>query len=88
MLPRLSRGLDVNVHTFVLFCMQFMFTPSQVRFDACDGFEFTQEMSVFDMCKIGLYHCWVYDAQKEPDVAVAMGRRHYNEVEVEVEVYG
>jgi hypothetical protein len=51
-----------------------------VRFDACDGFEFTQELSVFDMCKIGLYHCWVYDAQSEPDVAVAVGRRHYNEV--------
>jgi hypothetical protein len=55
------------------------FTWIQVRFDACDGFEFTQEMCVFDMCKIGLYHCWVYDAQKEPDVAAAMGRRHYNE---------
>lgn len=35
---------------------------------------------MFDMCKIGLYHCWVYDAQSEPDVAVAVGRRHYNEV--------
>jgi hypothetical protein len=52
----------------------------QVRFDACDGFEFTQELCVFDMCKIGLFHCWVYDPHSEPDVAAAMGRRHYNEV--------
>jgi hypothetical protein len=56
----------------------------QVRFDACDGFEFTQEMCVFDMCNIGLYHCWVYDAHKEPDVHAAMGRRHYNEVRCSV----
>ena len=52
----------------------------QVRFDACDGFEFTQELCVFDMCKIGLFHCWVYDPHSEPDVAAAMGHRHYNEV--------
>jgi hypothetical protein len=56
-----------------------MLTIVQVRFDACDGFEFTQEMCVFDMCKISLYHCWVYDPQNETGVAAAMGRRHYNE---------
>jgi hypothetical protein len=59
--------------------MQTMLTIVQVRFDACDGFEFTQEMCVFDMCKISLYHCWVYDPQNETGVAAAMGRRHYNE---------
>jgi hypothetical protein len=79
-LPRLSRGLDVNVTTLVPFFIDLIFTLAQVRFDSCDGFEFTQEMSVFDMCKICLYHCWVYDAEKEADVAAAMGRRHYNEV--------
>ena len=63
----------------LLMMLLLMLLPLQVRFDACDGFEFTQEMCVFDMCNIGLYHCWVYDAQKEPEVAAAMGRRHYNE---------
>ena len=59
--------------------MQPMLMILQVRFDACDGFEFTQEMCVFDMCKISLYHCWVYHPHNETGVAAAMGRRHYNE---------
>jgi hypothetical protein len=80
MLPLLSRGLDVNVPRLSRRRVEPQLIIPQVRFDSCDGFEFTREMCVFDMCSIGLYHCWVYDPRKEPDVASAMGRRHYNEV--------
>jgi hypothetical protein len=30
-----------------------------VKFNACDGFEYTREMSVFDLCGLRLVHSWV-----------------------------
>jgi len=47
-LPKLGRGLDVNV-----------------RFQKVTDFEFTDELSVFDMLGINLLHGWLYDPQDE-----------------------
>ena len=45
-LPKLGRGLDVNV-----------------KFTSVTGFEYTDELSVFDMLGVNLLHGWLYDPQ-------------------------
>lgn len=53
-LPRLSRGLDLNLH-----------------FADAESFEFTPELSVFDLCGVRLFHGWVVDPADAAAAAVA-----------------
>ena len=61
-LPRLNRGLTINV-----------------RFNSPVGFEFTQELSVFDVFPARLLHGWLIDPQDEA-LADAIGKLSYNQL--------
>mmetsp|Transcript_8175 Transcript_8175/g.23462 ORF Transcript_8175/g.23462 Transcript_8175/m.23462 type:complete len:243 (+) Transcript_8175:272-1000(+) len=62
-LPKLTTGLDVNV-----------------RFDkGAHGFEFTDEVVVFDLLGISLVHGWLIDGKHE-ELAQALAGRSYNEL--------
>lgn len=50
-----------------------------VKFDSCRGFEFTQQLELFDIFSIGLYHGWVVDPQDVDSVA-ALQSMSYNQL--------
>lgn len=50
-----------------------------VRFNSVDAFEFTGELSVFDLVHVPLLHGWVVDPSDEI-TATAIGQRSYNQV--------
>eukprot|EP00392_Amoebophrya_sp_AT5.2_P012765 g12872.t1 len=62
-LPKLCRGLDVNVH-----------------FEDVDCFEFTEELSVFDLFDIDLYHGWICPKSDPCYDAVVTRGKSYNQV--------
>eukprot|EP00891_Asterochloris_glomerata_P002115 jgi/Astpho2/2115/fgenesh1_pg.00038_%23_170_t len=49
-----------------------------VRFDDVHGFEFTDEVAIFDLLDVSLVHGWLVDPQEE--VAASIGQRTYNEL--------
>ena len=49
-----------------------------VFFHHVRSFEYTDEISTFDLCAIPLLHGWVVDPEKEREVALAMGGKSYN----------
>ena len=53
-----------------------------VRFDGIRSFEYTDELSVFDLLGLDLVHGWLVDPQ-DP-AAAAIGSRSYNELVVQI----
>ena len=53
-----------------------------VRFDKCDGFEYTPECCVFDLLDLSLVHGWLVDPQEREPCRV-IGDRSYNQVAVD-----
>lgn len=83
-IPRLERGLGrlpcgnaVPSDHAVLTILRALLPDVNVVFQGSSCFEFTPELSVFDLIKCRLFHCWTYDPQ-DRQLADALGSISYN----------
>eukprot|EP01031_Cornospumella_fuschlensis_P026101 gene26101-31518_t len=68
-LPKLARGLDVNI-----------------KFNGVNKYEFTEEISIFDILDIPLVHGWLYDAS-DADLSKHIGDLSYNHLQFKLVDY-
>lgn len=54
-----------------------------VQFNSITGFEYTSEVSLFDLVDINLVHGWLYDPQ-DAELASVMGDMSYNQLVVKM----
>jgi hypothetical protein len=51
-----------------------------VKFDRIDGFEYTPELSVFDLSSVRVVHGWLIDPEKDKELLEIVQKKSYNQI--------